>query len=99
VLVGVAAGWLPWIWFYLHDHRTEFYYYAVVFDPFLVIAVALCLNVLARPDWLGRRIGAVLGGGYLLAVLANFIYLYPVLAAQAIPYHSWLNRIWFHSWL
>ena len=38
VLLGVAAGWLPWLWFYWHDHRTEFYYYAVVFDPFLVIA-------------------------------------------------------------
>ena len=39
VLLGVSAGWLPWIWYAWHDNRTEFYYYAVVFDPFLVIAM------------------------------------------------------------
>src|SRR5215475_12561620 len=43
VLAGVAAGWLPWFWFYWHDRRTEFFYYAVAFDPFLVIGIALCL--------------------------------------------------------
>jgi dolichyl-phosphate-mannose--protein O-mannosyl transferase len=102
VLAGVAAGWLPWIWFYWHDHRTEFYYYAVVFDPFLVIAIALCLGLIAGPARArpGRRLaGAVISGAYLLAVLWNFAYLYPVLAAKSIPYASWLSRMWFHSWI
>jgi dolichyl-phosphate-mannose--protein O-mannosyl transferase len=36
---------------------------------------------------------------YLIAVLANFVYLYPVIAAQVIPYGSWLSRMWFHSWM
>jgi len=100
LLTGVAAGWLPWIWFYFHDHRTEFYYYAVVFDPFLVIALALCLKAVARPDWSGRRsIGMLLCAGYLLAVFANFIYLYPVLAARVLPFSDWASRMWFHSWI
>jgi dolichyl-phosphate-mannose-protein mannosyltransferase len=34
-----------------------------------------------------------------MAVLLNFAYLYPVLAAQAIPYSSWLSRMWFRSWI
>ena len=102
VLLAVAAGWLPWIWFYLHDHRTEFYYYAVVFDPFMVIAITLCLGLIigpaaARPA--RRAIGTVIAGAYLLAVLANFAYLYPILAAKAIPYASWYARMWFHSWI
>src|SRR5450755_660958 len=101
-LLAVAAGWLPWIWFAWHDHRTEFYYYAVVFEPFMIIAITLCLGLIigrtsASP---GRRaVGAVVSGAYLLAVLANFAYLYPVLAAQVIPYSSWLSRMWFHSWI
>jgi dolichyl-phosphate-mannose-protein mannosyltransferase len=102
VLLGVAAGWLPWLWFYWHDHRTEFYYYAVVFDPFLVIAIALCLGLILGPAGAGpnRRVaGAVVAGGYLLAVVANFYYLYPVLAAQTIPFSSWLARMWFRSWI
>ena len=45
VLVGVAVGWLPWFWFAVHDHRTEFLFYAVEFVPFLVIAIMLCLGL------------------------------------------------------
>jgi dolichyl-phosphate-mannose-protein mannosyltransferase len=101
-LLGLAAGWLPWIWFSWHDHRTEFSYYAVVFEPFLIIAITLCIGLIIGPARAspGRRApGAVAAGAYLLAVLVNFTYLYPVLAAQVIPYSSWLSRMWFHSWI
>ncbi len=102
VLAGVAAGWLPWFWFALHDHRTMFYFYAVAFEPFLIIAITLCLGLIigsaqAAP---GRRaMGAVVAGAYLIAVLTDFAYLYPVLAARIIPYASWLSRMWFRSWI
>jgi dolichyl-phosphate-mannose--protein O-mannosyl transferase len=102
VLAPVAAGWLPWIWFYLHDHRTEFYYYAIAFEPFLIIAVTLCLGLVIGPQRAspGRRAaGAIAAGSYTMAVLLNFAYLYPVLAAHAIPYSSWLSRMWFHGWI
>jgi dolichyl-phosphate-mannose-protein mannosyltransferase len=102
VLLGVAAGWLPWFWFAWHDHRTEFYFYAVSFEPFLIIAITLCLGLIigssaASP---GRRaMGAVLVGAYLLLVLADFNYMYPVLAAKIVPYSSWLARMWYHGWI
>jgi dolichyl-phosphate-mannose-protein mannosyltransferase len=102
VLLGVAAGWLPWIWFAWHDNRTEFYYYAVVFDPFLVIAITLCLGLIIGPARAapGRRaVGAVAAGGYLVAVLLNLAYLYPILTAEVIPYSAWLSRMWFHRWI
>jgi dolichyl-phosphate-mannose-protein mannosyltransferase len=103
VLMGVAAGWLPWIWFYFLDHRIDYYYYyAVIFDPFLVIAITLCLGLImgqSRAPAARRAIGAGLAGVYLIAVLANFVYLYPVIAAQVTPYSSWLSRMWFHSWI
>jgi dolichyl-phosphate-mannose-protein mannosyltransferase len=101
-LLGVAAGWLPWVWFYLHDQRTEFFYYAVTFEPFLIIAITLCLGAIIGPASAtpGRRaLGAVTAGAYLLAVLVNFAYLYPILAARVIPYTAWLSRMWFHSWI
>ena len=102
VLMGIAAGWLPWFWFALHDHRTEFYFYSVVFDPFLVIAITLCLGLIigpARAAPARRAIGAVLTGGYLLAVLWDFYYMYPVLAAQVVPYTTWFSRMWYHGWI
>jgi dolichyl-phosphate-mannose-protein mannosyltransferase len=102
VLLGVSAGWLPWIWYAWHDNRTEFYYYAVVFDPFLVIAITLCLGLIIGPARAGpgrRAIGAVGAGGYLLAVLVNLAYIYPILTAEVIPYTDWLSRMWFRRWI
>lgn len=102
VLTGVAAGWLPWFWFAWHDHRTEYYFYAIVFVPYLVMAITLCLGVIIGPARAapGRRAtGAIVAGGYLLLTLASFTYLYPVLAAQVMPYSSWFSRMWFHSWI
>ena len=100
VLLGVAAGWLPWLWYAWHDHRTEFYYYAVAFDPFLVIAITLCLGLIIGPARAapGRRaVGAIGAGAYLVGVLVNLAYLYPVLTAEIIPYSSWLSRMWFRT--
>ncbi|HEX6857492.1 MAG TPA: phospholipid carrier-dependent glycosyltransferase [Streptosporangiaceae bacterium] len=102
VLAGVAAGWLPWFWYAWHDHRTMFFFYAVVFDPFLVIALALCLGLIIGPARasIGRRaVGAGLAGAYLLAVVADFWYMYPLFAAKIIPYTSWLARMWYHHWI
>jgi len=102
VLLGVAAGWLPWIWYAWHDNRTEFYYYAIAFEPFMIIAIVLCLGLIIGPSGAPparRAIGAVVAGGYLFLVLLNLAYLYPVFTAEIIPYSSWLNRMWFHRWI
>ena len=102
VLLAVAAGWLPWVWFYVHDQRTEFYFYAIAFLPYLVIAITLCLGLILGPPGAVRSrrvLGGAVVGVYLLLVLANFAYLYPVLAAQAIPYGAWYQRMWLHGWI
>jgi dolichyl-phosphate-mannose--protein O-mannosyl transferase len=62
----------------------------------------LCIGLIIGPTRAapGRRtVGAIAAGGYLIAVLLNFAYLYPVLTAQVIPYSSWLSRMWFHRWI
>jgi len=102
VLAGVAAGWLPWFWFAWHDNRTEYSFYSIVFLPFLVIAITLCLGLIIGPasaDPGRRAIGAIIAGVYLMLVLADFAYLYPALAAQSIPYSSWDQRMWFITWI
>ena len=43
---------------------------------------------------------AALGvGAFAAAVVLNFAWLYPLLAAQTLPYESWRDRIWFTSWI
>ena len=101
-LLGVAVGWLPWVWYAWHDNRTEFYYYAVSYEPFMIIAITLCLGLIIGPvraEPIRRAFGAIGAGGYLIAVLINLAYLYPVLTAEIIPFSAWMSRMWFHRWI
>lgn len=43
VLAGVAAGYLPWL---LYPERTTFFFYAVSFEPFLILALVHCLGLI-----------------------------------------------------
>jgi dolichyl-phosphate-mannose-protein mannosyltransferase len=102
VLLAVAASWLPWFWFAAHDHRTEFSFYAVAFDPFLVLSITLCLGLIigpAKATATRRAAGAAIAGAYILGVMLNFAYLYPILAGKVIPYTAWLSRMWYHGWI
>jgi dolichyl-phosphate-mannose-protein mannosyltransferase len=102
VLLAVGAGWLPWFWFAWHDNRTEYYFYAIAFLPYLIIAITLCLGLIIGPELASpsrRAMGAVVAGAYLLLVLADFTFIYPVLAAQVLPYAAWHQRMWFGSWV
>ena len=102
LLLAVAVGWLPWFWFALHDHRTEFFFYALEFEPFLILSITLCLGLIlgpARASVTRRTVGAGVVGAYLLGVLLNFAYLYPILAGKIIPYTDWLSHMWYHGWI
>ncbi|TDQ45608.1 dolichyl-phosphate-mannose--protein mannosyltransferase [Actinorugispora endophytica] len=103
VLLGVAAGWLPW---FAYPDRTMFAFYALPMLPFLVLALVLTLGLLMGPDvdhrdfsLRSRIIGGVVYGVVLLLVIANFAYLYPVLSAEVIPYEEWADRMWFSTWI
>jgi dolichyl-phosphate-mannose-protein mannosyltransferase len=46
-----------------------------------------------------RVVGAAAAGAFMLVVLVNFAYFYPILAAKVITYDQWHDRIWFNSWI
>jgi dolichyl-phosphate-mannose--protein O-mannosyl transferase len=98
-ILGVAAGWLTWLPFV---SRTKFYYYALEFEPFMILCIVLCLGLIIGPVTarLPRRaIGSALAGAYVLAVVVLFWYFYPILAGKIIPYSSWLSHMWYHGWI
>jgi dolichyl-phosphate-mannose--protein O-mannosyl transferase len=98
-LLGVAAGWASWLPF---TSRTKFYYYALEFEPFLIICIVLCLGLIIGPVAAGvvRRVsGSLLAGFYVLAVLVLFWYFYPILAGKVIPYSDWLSHMWYSGWI
>jgi dolichyl-phosphate-mannose-protein mannosyltransferase len=97
-LLCVAAGWLTWLPFTV---RTKFDYYALEFEPFLVLCIVLCLGLIIGPATASlrrRALGASVAGAYVLATLALFWYFYPILAYKLIPYADWLSHMWYHGW-
>lgn len=99
VLVAAGAGWLPW---FVLAARPQFSYYAVSFEPFLILALVLCAGLLTGPPGAGtlrRASGTVITLAFLAAVAVNFFYLYPVLSGQAISHAAWLARMWWPNWV
>jgi dolichyl-phosphate-mannose--protein O-mannosyl transferase len=105
-LLCVFAGWASWLPF---ASRTKFYYYALDFEPFIIISIVLCLGLILGPATARRRrraTGAAIAGAYVLAVLVLFWYFYPILTGAAIPYSDWLSHMWYrglfspaHGWI
>ncbi|MFE7315419.1 dolichyl-phosphate-mannose--protein mannosyltransferase [Streptomyces sp. NPDC057555] len=99
IACGVAAGYLPW---FLYQERTIFLFYAVVFVPFLCLALAMMIGALIGPpraDERRRTIGAVGAGVLVLLIAWNFVYFYPLYTGLPIPKSAWHNRMWFDSWV
>ncbi|MFC5217725.1 dolichyl-phosphate-mannose--protein mannosyltransferase [Streptomyces coerulescens] len=99
IACGIAAGYLPW---FLYQERTIFFFYAVVFLPFLCLAVAMLLGAITGPPGSSdtRRVAGATGAGVLVLLIAwNFIYFWPLYTGQAIPIDDWRSRMWLDTWV
>ena len=99
ILCGVAAGYLPW---FMYQERTIFLFYAVVFVPFVCLALAMTAGALAGPPGSSdrRRTVGVVGAGVVgLLIVWNFIYFWPIYTGQTIPMDEWRHRMWFDTWI
>ncbi|MFC8895666.1 dolichyl-phosphate-mannose--protein mannosyltransferase [Streptomyces cinereoruber] len=99
IACGIAAGWLPW---FLYQERTIFLFYAVVFVPFLCLAVAMMLGALIGPRGSTERrrtFGAVAAGCLVLLIVWNFIYFWPIYTGTPIPLEDWRGRMWLDTWV
>ena len=43
--------------------------------------------------------GAVVAGAFVVLVLANFAWFWPIYTDQLITHGDWLDRIWFKQWI
>ncbi|MFI0239750.1 dolichyl-phosphate-mannose--protein mannosyltransferase [Streptomyces sp. NPDC016845] len=99
IVCGVVAGYAPW---FQYQERTIFYFYAVVFAPFLCLALAMLLGaVIGKPGSSDRRrvAGAASAGVLVLLITWNFIYFWPIYTGTAIPIDSWRSRMWLDTWI
>ncbi len=99
ILCGVAAGYLPW---FNYQQRTIFYFYAVIFVPYLCLALAMALGAALGPRGATERRrmwGAVGAGTLVLLIVWNFIYFFPLYTGMTIPLDAWRNRMWIDTWI
>jgi dolichyl-phosphate-mannose-protein mannosyltransferase len=99
VLVGLAAGYLPWLGYL---NRTVFSFYGIVFEPYLIIGLALTIGViLGQPGdrrerrEAGIRFVAVFG---ILALLLSAFF-YPIWTGMQVPLWFWQIHMWLPSWV
>ena len=98
VLTGYGAALLPW---FLDLDRQMYYFYAMAMAPFFIMAIALTLgDILGRAANRGERRGTGLAAVslYVALVIANFIWLWPILTALPISTSMWTNELWLPSW-
>jgi len=93
IVAGMTAGYLPW---FFYQSRTVFTFYAIVFQPFLILALVYCAQLI-RSRY-GRRGEIVIAAGILLIAL-NFLYFLPIYMGDVITYEAWRDRMWFPSWI
>ncbi|MFF9217666.1 dolichyl-phosphate-mannose--protein mannosyltransferase [Streptomyces viridosporus] len=99
IACGVAAGYLPW---FLYQERTIFFFYAIVFLPFLCLAVAMLLGAVVGPPRSSdtRRVAGATAAGVLTLLIAwNFIYFWPLYTGTSIPIDDWRARMWLDTWV
>jgi dolichyl-phosphate-mannose--protein O-mannosyl transferase len=93
VLMGVAAGYLPWL---LYLNRTVFQFYTIAFEPYLILALTLVIGIIlgSSRDPSYRRVSGIgvvaifLG----LATLTS-IFFWPLWTGMQIDY-DWMRAHW-----
>ena len=90
VLVGVAATYIPWLFF---AHRTVFQFYTVTLVPFLALAAVWMLVRLWRSGW-EQVVTALVVIGVIVAV-----FFLPVWLGVPIPVWFAATHYWFPWWI
>ena len=95
ILLGVIAGYLPWFFF---QKRTVFSFYAIVFEPFLILALVYCAKLFIDRSKNPANAQVIILG-FVAVVFLNFIYFLPLYLGEVITYAQWHMRMWFPSWI
>lgn len=100
IIAGLSAGYLPWFFF---QQRTVFSFYAIVFQPFMILALVYCARLFLtsqrRKSDRAYRLGEFALLGIFTLVAINFNYFLPLYLGQTITYESWMAHMWFKSWI
>lgn len=95
ILLFLLASYLPWLAF---PERTTFYFYAIAFQPFLILSIAFVISKALENQELRAIRERYLAAG-LVVIAACFAYFFPLFVAGVLTYENWYDRMWFSSWI
>ncbi len=98
VLMGVAAGYLPWL---LYLNRTVFQFYTIAFEPYLLLALTLVIGILlGRPDDPRdqRTTSIAVVAVYLAVATAASVFFWPLWTGMQIDYTYLRLHWWLPTW-
>lgn len=98
VIVAYLAGLLPW---FRDLDRQMYFFYATPLAPFLVLGIVLALGQImgaARDGYERRGTGMLVVSLYVGLVVANFVWLWPILNGDSITQWRWNAELWLPSW-
>ena len=95
IVAGMTAGYLPWFFF---QERTVFSFYAIIFQPFLILSIIYCAYV-ALLYFKNSRNTYIFIGVVGIAIFSNFVYFLPLFTGDVITYDEWQARMWLPSWI
>jgi len=99
VLMGMVAGYLPWL---MYLNRTVFSFYSIVFEPYMLIGLAITIGIILgspsdQRDRRERNTALVAVYGLLVVILTAFFY--PVWTGEQTPLWYWQMHMWLPSWV
>lgn len=98
VLVGVAAGYLPWL---AYTDRTVFQFYTIVFEPYLLLGLAAVAGIVLgrRTDDPARRLSGIgVVAVVTVVAVAVSVFFWPVWTAQLADWEFIRLHYWIPSW-
>jgi dolichyl-phosphate-mannose-protein mannosyltransferase len=97
ILLGIAAGYLPWLAFM---NRTVFQFYAIAFLPWMILALVYVIRMYLHTRKVEELPRAIrMAGGYLGLVFAVSLFFIPIWIGTWTPYWYWHLHMWLPSWI
>jgi dolichyl-phosphate-mannose--protein O-mannosyl transferase len=95
ILLALLSNYLPWL---LFPERTTFYFYAIAFLPYLILAITYSIKLYLEDETKQpKRIQNVYAALGLTALI--FAYFAPVYLGIVLTYDDWYSRMWLPSWI